>query len=165
MAQIYNTKLISELKEGAKLQQLRDIIPSQLAEKVVPVMEVNPKLLRRTNILRSSSRSTTTNGLTIYTTPTNQDFYLTYAQLNYMTDAAADNTTLRLTCTIDGATRDILTVCKQTLTATSGNIILPLQYPIKIDRGTNIQLVMAFTVGASIAYPVIGGYVDETSLA
>jgi hypothetical protein len=52
MAQIFNSELKKQLIDGAKLQTSKDVIPSQLADKVVPVMEVNPKLLKYCGINR-----------------------------------------------------------------------------------------------------------------
>ncbi len=42
---IYNSDVTKELRDGGKIS-LRDAIPNQLAEKVVPVMEVNPKFYK-----------------------------------------------------------------------------------------------------------------------
>jgi hypothetical protein len=43
-AKIYNSNLTKAIVDGAKLQISEGGIPSEIAEKVVPTMEVNPNL-------------------------------------------------------------------------------------------------------------------------
>lgn len=160
MAWIYNTELSKELKEGAKLQQTRDIIPNQLADKVVPVMEVNPKLLRRINIVRNVS-SAVTAGMTAYTTPTGaQDFYLTGFQFSLTKDAACDAATgtLTITATIDGASRVLGNYSHITLTADSVIIDREFTIPVKIDRGSTIANSITFAAGVCTRSLCITGY-------
>jgi len=76
MATINNTALIKELKEGASLQQAVDIIPTQLQNFVQPVMEVNPKLLRKINIVRNFIYGTVGGGEVVYSVPLDRDFFL-----------------------------------------------------------------------------------------
>ncbi len=44
MSQINRTELLKGMRDDAKIQNAESI-PTQLAEKVVPVLEVNPRLL------------------------------------------------------------------------------------------------------------------------
>lgn len=167
MATIYNSQLTRELTDAAKIQVSRDKIPNQLAEKVVPVMEVNPKLLRRANIVRSGT-ATGTGASTIYTTPSNQDFFLTHAELSIIKDAASDYATggYPLNVTIDGVTRSILIISILTLTAQNQTVGIAFNTPVKLDRGSTIALNSASsTAGTFIRAATFGGFVDEQSLA
>jgi hypothetical protein len=161
MATINNSELFKELKDGIKLQQLRDVIPSQLADKVVPVMEVNPKLLRRANIVR---QTTITNGTTatIYGTPTDKDFFLTTATLTFIKDVTATTTLISLRATVDGVVQHILTIPSLTLTVHSGEVAISLPSAVKIDKGTNIIIASATNVGnISISGNITGYTVDN----
>lgn len=165
MATINNSDLFKELKEGIKLQQLRDVIPSQLADKVVPVMEVNPKLLRRTNLIKSQSATANSN-TTIYTTPTDKDFFLTNFVMQGIKDAVCDMATgqfFYLTVVIDGATTSLAPVSGITLTAQSERVVVVLAHPLKIDKGTNIILARggAFAAGVFSRSATIMGYLVE----
>ena len=158
MAQIHNSELLQELKDGGKIQQLRDIIPNQLAEKVVPVMEVNPKLLRRCDVAVSGTR-TSTGSTTLYTTPTDKDFYLTSALMEVGSDVTADNTGSYLRVVINGTNVDIIYLRKPTTVATSQALSQDFSgCPIKLDRGSTIIMNLSFTVGAASQHALITGY-------
>ena len=98
MVTIYNTELFKELKDGAKIQQTRDIIPQTLAGQVVPVMEVNPKMLKNTKMVLNSGR-TSTSGSSTLKTITKQTF-LTGLIISLSKGAACDAATGRLTITV-----------------------------------------------------------------
>lgn len=97
MAQIYNSDLTKELLDGAKIQINRENIPNQLAEKVVPVMEVNPKAFRKINIIK-----TITGAGTVYTTPTDQDFFLCACDITCSNNVASKASSATLTITPKG---------------------------------------------------------------
>lgn len=166
MAQIHNTDLFKELKDASKLQQLRDKIPNELAEKVIPVIEVNPKLLRRCNIVRSGSTSTTS--VTIYTTPSDRDFILSACSILMIKDAACDMATgvVNFNVVIDGATQQITRIPTITLTAQTTELSLPLPIPVKLDRNSTITITRgATTAGNILLAGSITGYINDVSSA
>jgi hypothetical protein len=153
-----------QINRSSVMQQARDIldIPASISNikdthtTIQPVVEIGPKF---TTIARHVS-STTTGSSTIYTTPTDKDFYLTYAQLNITKDATSDNVNCNLLATLN-AVRRILSINTQTTTAGSFNAANSFPYPIKIDRGTNITVNGTFTVGATTKEACIGGFILE----
>jgi len=163
MATIYNSNLTKELIDVAKLQTSRDIVPNQIAEKVVPVIDVNPKHSRVINVVRSAAavNALATN---IYTTPaTNQDFYLTSLCLSTIKDATATAVTVLIDLTIDGAVRNVMVIGCLTLTAQSGNMALSFPIPIKIDRNTTINVRNSTNVGNISSYAELTGYLVENA--
>lgn len=138
---------------------MRDIIPSQLAEKVVPVMEVNPKMLRRCNIVRGQEAANSTSG-TIYTTPADKDFFMVACQLGVIKDVTSTSTLSTLRATIDGVQQKLLEIPGITLTAQSAVVSLSFPDAIKIDRNTAIVITASTnvaniqTVGTIIGYTV-----------
>lgn len=142
MAQIHNAQLSKEIIDGAKVQLSMDKVPNQIADKVVPVMEVNPKLFRSCNIVENIYGSAGT----IYTTPTDKDFFLTSATLSYNKSVADSGTNAFIKLTLPGQGESIiLTLPGITLTAEKLAISSTFNPPILIKRGTNI-----YTSGANI---------------
>jgi hypothetical protein len=167
MATIYNSELSKELIRGARIQVSRDRIPTEIAEKVIPVMEVNPRLLRRITISKTSTLSIT-GGSTIYTTPTNQDFYITNAVLSMSKDATCDIGlgAFAITYVQDGEVKYLCPISTQPILVDAQTSTFVTSFPIKVDRGTNIlQLNRAYTVGNASRTAIVMGYIDESSSA
>lgn len=165
MATIYNSDLSKELIDGAKIQISRDRIPNEIAEKVVPVMEVNPKLLRRADIILSANR-VATGTTTIYTTPaTGKDFYITDIGLSFSKDAACDMAIgdVYIGATINGVVTTLCRLATLTLTAESKAVEQNFKYPIKVDRGTaiNLSAVGGYAAGLMSRSCTIKGYFVE----
>jgi len=163
MATIYNSDLSKELQQGAKLQ-LRDRMPSELAEKVVPVMEVNPKLLKTTNYLVAGSGSATSN--TIATTPTDKDTYITNACLSMIKDATSTSTSTTLTITPFGqAAVSVLRIACATLTAQTDSLTQNWSNPIRLARGSNIIITHSSNVANILGVAAVQGYTEENITA
>ena len=164
MATIYNTQTLKELQNAGKIQISKDIIPNQLAEKIVPVMEVNPRLLRICNIVRDGAAVNAASA-NIYTVPTNQDFYLTSCSLSVVKDVTSTSTFSVIGLKINGLSSYPLRLQFLTLTATRADLSINFQFPIKVDRGTNITVENDTTTANVSSRATIQGYLDEQSLA
>lgn len=161
MATIYNSDITKELRDGAKIS-LREAIPTQLAEKVVPVMEVNPKLLRRSTLIGDiDGRSATSNNLVAINNKTNQDIFITDIEFTNYQDATSDNIKTIITAVLDGKSVNIFDRRKATTTAVNDFIFLSFHNPIKIDRATDVRYTHTFTAGASIFSIKIFGYIVD----
>lgn len=119
-----------------------------------PVSDVNPAHNRVCNIVRSTQAVNAT-AATIYTTPTDQDFYLTAANLAVMKDATSTSLFSSIQVLINGAQQRTLRLNTITLTADSRSQEISFPVPIKIDRGTNITIenntgIANITTGATI---------------
>jgi hypothetical protein len=160
MAQINNSQLSKEMIEGAKINISFDNIPTQIADKVIPTMEVNPKMLRICNIVKDGSATNATSA-TIYTTPTDKDFYLVSAQMSVIKDVTATSTNSFVNAVIDGLTSTMMRIRGLTLTPQSETISISLNPPLKIDRGTNITIGNTTNVANVSASGSIVGYTTE----
>lgn len=169
MATIYNSQLSKELIKAARLQTSKDTIPNQIADKVVPVMEVNPKLLRETNIIRRFGDSTNSTNNILYTTPaTGSDFYLTGAILQFDAGVLCDTSTVTLSAILydSNATTTILDFrCR---TAPADGIFKKLiwynfPHPIRIKRNSTILFSDNGTTANLTKACTIFGYLDEVS--
>lgn len=159
MATIYNSDLTREVRDGAKIQQSRESIPSQLADKIVPVMEVNPKLLRRARSLASLARSTTGTG-TVMTASSNKTTILTGLTAGFIKTATCDVATgdINVYTTIGGASVALLRLPVLTLTAQEQNVSIQFSTPIEIDLGATIVFSGTFTAGSLVRTAVVYGY-------
>ena len=166
MATINNSDLTKELTEGAKIQTAYDNIPNQLAEKVVPVMEVNPKLLRRANFCRWATK-TTTGTANILVLPSDKDFFCTGAAMNVVKDVACDMATGRLNvgATVDGFAVSLCSLPILTLTAQQMATSIPFTPPIKLDRGQTITWTSTWAAGNLCASVNLYGYVVDNVTA
>lgn len=158
MATIYNSDLTKELTQAAGLQQARDIIPNQLAEKVVPVMEVNPNILRKNNFVFSASSINATS-TTLTTVPSDKEFWITNIVLSMIKDVTATSVYSRILGTPhSGPTQALLEIIGLTLTVQSGQQVINLNAPIRMKAGTTITIVNSTNVGNVSATGIIYGY-------
>lgn len=158
MATITRGSVIQKTQDLLGLQSGSDQIPNQSANIVSPVIEVGPKF---STIMKTNSASTSSNTTLIYTTPTDKDFYLTYACLSATKDAASDNTAVSLFVSVDNSSSRVLFQEMQTLTATSFTNIANFNYPLKLNRGSQILLGGTFTVGTMNKRATIAGFIVE----
>jgi len=159
MAQIHNSDLSKEIVQGARLQQNRDIIPNQLAEKVVPVMEVNPTILKYCNVFVHGSTSAT-GSMTVYTTPSDKDFYLCGVDMSYSKTAACDVASGYLTFTVapkEGVTA-YLTFPVVTLTAEKDTKSVTFTRPILLRRNVALAFTGTYTAGNMYRNCSVWGY-------
>lgn len=166
MATIYNTELFKEIKDGAKIQQMTDAIPSQLQGTVVPVMEVNPKLLRKTNFI-SGSTSSATGALSVITASTSVDTFITNLNVNLIKDATCDQATgvVSIACTQDGIGKTLIRIPVITLTAQVFNMEIGFMNPIKVDRGSVITFSTSYSVGVMVRSAQVQGFTLENNNA
>lgn len=107
--------------------------------KVILVSDVNPAHNRFCEIVRRQSAINSTGG-TIYTTPSDRDFYLNSCFLSYIKDATSTSTTSALSVVIGGATVNLIRFAQLTLTAATGSQGLSFPAPIKLDRNSAITI-------------------------
>lgn len=161
MARINNSDTIKQLIRAAQLQVGNDKVPVDLTPNVYPCVEVNPELMRRSNIVANASRSTTGTS-TVYTAPTDKDFYLVGIQFSFACDATADSTAYTVSVTGDEfSSTSLIRVVKLTTTADSKSVTWSFPAPIKLKQGQTITVNQTFTAGASTVSATIVGYTVE----
>lgn len=160
MAVIYNSDLTKELVDVAKIQVSRDSTPNQIADKVVPVIDVNPKHSR---VLNHATVNTATNsaGVTIYTTPTDRDYFLTQVFLYFIKDVTSTSTYSAIDVVIGGGRYTLLSLPQISLTVQQGGLSISFHRPMKIDRGTTIRLLNSTNVANITSTGGVAGYTVE----
>ena len=156
MVQITNISTIKELRKATQISN-SEVAPLRLAESIVPVIDINPQHARVCDIVKTNA-SSTTGAITIYTTPSDKDFYLTGYNIVVSSNVTADNTSLQLSITVDKLTVTLADIRKQSVTAGNLSAAQDFSVPIKIDRATAITLETTFTVGGAVKAGTIMGY-------
>lgn len=157
MAKIERSEITQKAIKDLRLNPAFEKMPTEASDKIVLTYPLNEKVVK---IVRGSEK-TTTGSSTVYTTPSNKDFYLTGCYLQNNSNATADNTDIRLTCVIDGGTQFLIQFKKITLTAFNNMLNREFSVPIKLDRNSTIVLSSAFTVGSSTTSAGITGFEVE----
>jgi len=129
----------------------------EILDNIVPVVIVEPKV----DIVIGSTLDNGTS-LTLYTTPTDKDFYLTTAQMNVIKDVTSTSNRSRLLVTINGVSQQLLTLASLTLTPQNITVAQNYRIPIKLDRNTGVIITNSTNVANISTSASISGYTVET---
>ena len=158
MVENQNVEITNRISEDTKITP-QTSIPNNVSNSIQPVLISNP--LKISTITASAGYNNNT-AATIYTTPSKQDFYLTSATFSFMKDANNTSTSIYLVVTIGGAVKKIGIISTLTLTAHSDSKALTFPYPLKIDRGTDIQVGSSSAVANIRVDGAITGFIKDT---
>lgn len=163
MATNYNSDLSNELRKAGAIQISVDQIPQKINDSIQPVIEVNPKLLKNIEIIKIGSASDATSA-TIYTTPSNQDFYLCGFTFTHCRDATATSLVSEIKAYVNGEQISLYALRTLTTTVINGfSFSVNLLRPIKIDRGTSLIVTNGAATALIRSTAIIYGYLDNTS--
>lgn len=137
-------------------------ISPEILPYITPTMEVK----RFADIVKYNSH-TTTGTKTIWTTPSDKDFYLETLFYSHSKNAACDVATGNLYVDVvlfdlTTSTTQILNIPVITLTEESFRQQLIFPSPIRLARNTAIRMIGAFTAGILVRNATITGYTVET---
>ena len=156
MAKHYNSSIT---ERGLRILNSKqgDFLPDEVSGPVATI-ELKP-------VCRISRSAVATNAanVTIYTTPTDKDFYLTAAQLSVIKDATATSAGSYIQATIDGVAQILIIITGLTLTAQSDAVSQSWPFALKIDRGTPIIVTGTTTTANVKSYGTIQGYTEEVT--
>lgn len=160
MVYIDNTQTKKEIEDAIRGNSVSNLAPTKVSDTVQLVLPINPKDYRRVNIVKTGLATNATSA-TIYTTPTDKDFFLTSLALSIIKDVTSTSLRTDIAVVIDGAAQNLLSICSLTLTAQAQNIAQSYHAPIKIDRGTNITVSNTTNVANITARANLTGYTVE----
>jgi hypothetical protein len=152
MAKITRTSVIEQCRSIAGINEAVESSPSILGSIVSPTLDLNPRF---TNLLKFNSATATGNSA-VYVTPIDKDCYITFASLSYKKDAACDLASVAINFVQNGATVRLLTMELVTAVQLTDNIVCSFPYPIKVDRGTQINSAGTFAAGTCTKTVMIG---------
>lgn len=150
----HNVSIIADTNRifGLKGDNIKEI-----REEIFPVVNITPRI----NCYSLTSNNLNGNA-TLYTTPSDADFYLCSLQLSRTKDVTADTTGSAIKATIEGVSKQILYMSGLTATAQAQDLVIEFPLPVKIDRGTTIIVNASRTVGNTQHAAAISGYVMQT---
>lgn len=141
----HNNPSISERARRIFNTQLNQEISNEVLDYITPVVNITPKC----DIVRSNVQTAT-----LYVTPTDKDFYLTSAYCEAGFSGNGQSTTF-ISLVINGVTQKIVQLKVTNLATTTANDSVSVNpiFPVKVDRGTNIELnVSNWGAGGIIGY-------------
>jgi len=145
MVENQNKKVLNELSEKTKVSDLAQL-PNNIANSIQPVIEVGKNI---DQFYIESATSNSSGVSVLFTTPADQDFYLTSVQLSYHKDGACDSTVCQFNATPKGrAQEQILKTRSLTLTAKSETAFMSFPVPILLERGSQVSITGTYTAGA-----------------
>lgn len=161
MVKHYNTSLADDAN-----RILNTKAGDMLSSQVNPILQPTIPITRICDIIRSASVSASASTGTLFTTPSDKDFYLSLVSFNIIKDSTCDvasgNTNLR--AVINGANTDLIAIPMLTLTAQETNVQVAFPIPFKVDKNTSITLVAnTFTAGNFRKTGLLAGYTMEVS--
>ena len=154
MAKINNSQVIQKLVDELKLYPGKDVIPTELAEKILAVYQVNTQEVitknPTSNIVKVGATTGGSGANTIYTTPATGKFYLTGYTI---TSVGGAGTTDYIQIYVGAVAYKIAL-----LDNAGGLISMALTYPILVDAATIISLWNGLPGDVSV---MIMGYTEE----
>lgn len=128
MAQINNKEVLKLLQDGANIQIAKEAVPNQLAEKIVPVFETNPTLLRR----QTHVYTVVADNQNLVTVPAGKKFLICSAQASGSSVVGASGT---IGITKDGAFPVILSIDVPAAAGGSAANAITFNPPIELNAG------------------------------
>lgn len=156
-ATIYNAAIIKTLIDKCKLQPSKDVVPQELAEKVLPVVEVSPE--RKIHIAREASADSASEIL--HTCHASKKTFLINCQLSVSKDVLSDSTNSFIDLIPVGAARLIVLEHRyEPLTVGAFFAHSSLSLPMELEKGSTI-LLKNTSGGASIDLSGVVYYYEE----
>jgi len=163
MAKINKQEVMQKLIDELQLYPGKDLIPSELADKILAVYQINAgevSVKTPTATIVRGQQQNSNGTTTIYTTPSTGKFYLTNVVASIGSIVVpGDYMTCHINCTIDGAAQTVLRVMLTKSALGSPTAALALQNPILLDPGTVISITNS--TANSYSNCVIIGYTED----
>lgn len=147
MAHINNQSVIQKLVDELRLYPGKDVIPTELAEKILPVFQVNSdNIIVQNEVARvvKSGIVAGSSSTTFYTTPATGKFFLTNLNLSGSADSStAGVRRVDIKIVIDGTTVEVASVI---IVTTATNLLvneatsMNFQNPIELDPGSIVTV-------------------------
>ena len=145
-----NSKVLDKIIDTLGLQSAVEKLPTSLSPTIQPVLEVKPDDI--VDVLK-----TRTGSGAVYTTPTDQDFFLTNVTMLGISTDQDSEVSLSMSVVLEsGETVSIgqLFLYSTASSSQNGNYVNNLVTPIKLKRGSNIS----FVTGATSSRAIIAGF-------
>lgn len=139
MAQIDAAEIITALIEGLKLNPARESIPSEIADKILPVFSIKPA--RKIKIAQASDSDDTTTA--IHTTHATKRTFFIGAHLSIAKDVVSNSLSTRIIISPleDVAGREFMKILYQPVTAGQFSQVITLPIPIELKKNSAVNFI------------------------
>lgn len=160
--QINNSKTIQEIRDAAKL--VGYALPNTLNAVVSPVLECNPAMMRKINVVKYAACTNATTQ-TVFTTDASNDFYICAITLGVSKDATSTSTNSQVKAYLADteAFTPVAIVAGQTLVAQNETVTITFAQPMKLKRNSVVQLANTTNVANCTSHCIVYGFIDEVS--
>jgi hypothetical protein len=156
---IQNTTLKTAIKDSISANTLEGL-PSQLMDKVTPIIDCTPRSHRIVNWQAKDTHSVT-GARIIFGTHAVKDTYITKVIYSIIKDATCDvpSGSVNISCVVEGKAYYLCNTAILTLTAQQDTQVVNSITPIKLDKNTDVNFAnVAYTVGLFVRAVIIEGY-------
>jgi hypothetical protein len=158
MAKYYNTSIAKDVQRIFNFKQA-DTLSPDVGNIIVPVMPIQRVCDIVKSVISSSVQAT------IYTTPTNADFYLSSCTCGVIKDVTSTSTSSSIIIQINGLAVRVIAIPGLSLTAQQNVTSVSFPIPIKCDRNSTITINSSTAVANILNSGQIIGYLVETQTA
>jgi hypothetical protein len=151
----YNSDIAQDF--NLKFNPKGEYVDNKILDVITPTIEIKPRIFVKSNTLTNQTT------LTIITTDSTRDTYLVGVSLSVIKDVTAVATIVNINGFVDGTSQRIVSIQGITLTPQSEAITMSFPYPIKIDKGTVINIATDNATANIKAVGVIHFYTQDTS--
>lgn len=148
-----NRELVAYAQDKLGLNPITDVLPRAVIPTIQPTFEMNRNVI---SVVRTSAAAET-----IYTVPSDRDFFLTNVNINIAINALTAIATNDLDCTLeDGTAITFSAVASASPSGSLTNDTFTIAFPhagVKLKRGSTI----VSTLGGDAGTFVIAGYVEK----
>ena len=152
-------KVIDRITKELGLQTAVEGTSFDLLKTIQPIIEMKEEIF--VNVVESTTNVNVAS-ITLFTTPTDRDFFLTGAALNWQTDVTSTNTATKIEAVREsGQTEDIIRLSGITATVKNFSISRDFIVPIKLKRGSIIVIKNAASTTQTHSSGTITGYTRD----
>lgn len=151
-----NSDTISEIRAALALQTSTDKIPNP-----IPVVEVNPKMLRRVNYIDSqAATNAASTGFTAL--PNRKRLFLTSAVLSYVKDGTSTATSCALQVQLKGGASNSNLIVLPSLSATAQSDTLQCVFnpPVELEEASTPRIIGSASANMTVRGQIHGFLVD-----
>lgn len=156
MVKNYNTSIAQDAQRHFNFKG--ENFSTEMPSYITPVYQITKKAdLIKLNQLTNATSST------IFTSASDKDTYISALALSYAKDAANTATYCRIAGTVEGVSVIMHQIALLPSTAGTGGFSITLPYPIKVDRGTAVQVLADNGTAVIRVSAIVNGYTVETT--
>jgi hypothetical protein len=161
MVEIINPDVISEIQDVCSIQSGYDILPKNLSNQIVPVININPKTSRYATII-GDYYSAATGSVTVLAAKSRIRYVITGAMLCATYDVACDCAGTQLVITLNGAVKNLIGLNRQPLTAGNDRLFIDCSnHPIICDGNTALTLQKSYALGSANFRAIVYGWEEQ----